>query len=83
MSNSICRHGLNNNLGFTEADRAENIRRVGEVAKLMVESGLICICSLISPFEKDRQAVRERFPADKFICGYLKVGPLLREQAVW
>ena len=53
------RHGLNRDLGFTDADRVENIRRVGEVAKLMTEAGLIVICSLISPFRAERQMVRE------------------------
>jgi bifunctional enzyme CysN/CysC len=53
------RHGLNRDLGFTEADRVENIRRVGEVAKLMTEAGLIVICSFISPFRAERRMVRE------------------------
>ena len=53
------RHGLNRDLGFTDADRVENIRRVGEVAKLMTEAGLIVICSFISPFRSERQMVRE------------------------
>ena len=53
------RHGLNRDLGFTEADRVENIRRVGEVAKLMAEAGLIVICSFISPFRAERRMVRE------------------------
>jgi bifunctional enzyme CysN/CysC len=53
------RHGLNRDLGFTDADRVENIRRVGEVAKLMAEAGLIVICSFISPFRAERQMVRE------------------------
>ena len=53
------RHGLNRDLGFTDADRVENIRRVGEVAKLMVEAGLIVICSFISPFRAERRMVRE------------------------
>jgi bifunctional enzyme CysN/CysC len=53
------RHGLNRDLGFTDADRVENIRRVGEVAKLMAEAGLIVICSFISPFRAERRMVRE------------------------
>lgn len=53
------RHGLNKNLGFKEADRVENIRRVAEVAKLMNEAGLIVITSFISPYEKDRENARE------------------------
>jgi bifunctional enzyme CysN/CysC len=53
------RHGLNRDLGFTDADRVENIRRIGEVARLMTESGLIVICSFISPFRAERNMVRE------------------------
>jgi bifunctional enzyme CysN/CysC len=53
------RHGLNRDLGFTDADRVENIRRVGEVARLMSEAGLIVICSFISPFRAERRMVRE------------------------
>ena len=49
------RHGLNKDLGFTEADRVENIRRIGEVAKLMTEAGLIVLCSFISPFRAERR----------------------------
>jgi bifunctional enzyme CysN/CysC len=52
------RHGLNRDLGFTEADRVENIRRVGEVAKLMLDGGLIVICSFISPYKAERDMVR-------------------------
>jgi bifunctional enzyme CysN/CysC len=61
------RHGLNKDLGFSEEDRVENIRRVGEVAKLMVESGLIAICSFISPFRADRRLVRELLREDEFV----------------
>jgi bifunctional enzyme CysN/CysC len=53
------RHGLNRDLGFIDADRVENIRRVGEVAKLMTEAGLIVLCSFISPFRAERRMVRE------------------------
>jgi bifunctional enzyme CysN/CysC len=52
------RHGLNRDLGFTEADRVENIRRVGEVAKLMTECGLLVLCSFISPYRAERDMVR-------------------------
>ena len=52
------RHGLNRDLGFTDADRVENIRRVGEMAKLMTEAGLIVLCSFISPFRAERRMVR-------------------------
>ncbi|CAH9079902.1 unnamed protein product [Cuscuta europaea] len=56
------RHGLNKNLGFSPEDRTENIRRVGEVAKLFADAGLICIASLISPYRKDRDACRTMLP---------------------
>ncbi|XP_048126992.1 adenylyl-sulfate kinase 3 isoform X1 [Rhodamnia argentea] len=56
------RHGLNKNLGFEAEDRAENIRRVGEVAKLFADAGLVCIASLISPYRKDRDACRAMLP---------------------
>ena len=53
------RHGLNRDLGFTDADRVENIRRVGEVARLLSEAGLVVLCSFISPFRAERRMVRE------------------------
>ena len=65
------RHGLNKDLGFTEADRVENIRRVGEVAKLMVESGLICITAFISPFESERRMIRSLVTKDEFVEIYV------------
>ena len=61
------RHGLNRDLGFTEADRVENIRRVAEVARLMVDAGLITIVSFISPFRAERQFARERFDQGDFL----------------
>ena len=61
------RHGLNRDLGFTEVDRVENIRRVGETAKLMVDAGLITIVSFISPFRSERQMVRELLDEGEFI----------------
>ena len=61
------RHGLNRDLGFTEADRVENIRRAGEVAKLMVESGLIVLCSFISPYRAERDMVRRLVAPGEFI----------------
>jgi bifunctional enzyme CysN/CysC len=61
------RHGLNRDLGFTEADRVENIRRIGEVAKLMTEAGLVVLCALISPFSAERQTVRELLDVGEFI----------------
>jgi bifunctional enzyme CysN/CysC len=61
------RHGLNKDLGFTEADRIENIRRVGEVAKLMADAGLIVITAFISPFRAEREMVRKMLPEGEFI----------------
>ena len=61
------RHGLNRDLGFTEADRVENIRRVGEVAKLLVEGGLVVLCSFISPYRAERDMVRSLVPEGEFI----------------
>lgn len=61
------RHGLNRDLGFTEADRVENIRRVTEVAKLMVDAGLIVLVSFISPFRAERQTARSQFAKDEFV----------------
>lgn len=61
------RHGLNKDLGFTDADRVENIRRVGEVAKLMTESGLIVLTAFISPFQAERRMVRDLLPDGDFI----------------
>ncbi len=61
------RHGLNRDLGFTDADRVENIRRIGEVAKLMADAGLIVTCSFISPFRSERQMVRELMEEGEFI----------------
>jgi adenylylsulfate kinase len=53
------RHGLNNNLGFSDVDREENIRRVGEVSKLFADAGMVVLSSFISPFKQDRRLVRE------------------------
>ena len=61
------RHGLNRDLGFSDADRIENIRRIGEVGKLFVDAGLIVLSAFISPFRSDRQMVRTLFPAGEFI----------------
>lgn len=61
------RHGLNRDLGFTEADRVENIRRIGEVAKLMMEAGLVVLCALISPFRAERRMVREMVAGSEFV----------------
>ncbi len=61
------RHGLNRDLGFTDADRVENIRRVAEVSRLMVDAGLIVLVSFISPFRSERQMARELFGTGEFI----------------
>jgi bifunctional enzyme CysN/CysC len=61
------RHGLNKDIGFTDADRVENIRRVGEVAKLFVDAGLIVLCSFISPFRAERAAIRDLLEPGEFI----------------
>src|SRR3954467_10236312 len=64
------RHGLNKNLGFSAEDRAENIRRIGEVAKLFTDAGVIVIASFISPYRKDRDAVRASMPPGDFVEVY-------------
>jgi len=61
------RHGLNRDLGFTEADRIENIRRVGEVARLLADAGLIVLTAFISPFRAERDLVRKMLPEGEFI----------------
>jgi bifunctional enzyme CysN/CysC len=61
------RHGLNKDLGFTEVDRVENIRRIGEVSKLMLEAGLLVLCSFISPFAAERRLVRDLLEKGEFI----------------
>ena len=61
------RHGLNKNLGFSPEDRQENIRRIGEVAKLFADAGLITTTAFISPYRQDRDAVRDIMPPDRFI----------------
>ena len=61
------RHGLNRDLGFTDADRVENIRRVGEVARLMTDAGLIVLTAFISPFRAEREMVRRMLPAGDFV----------------
>ena len=66
------RHGLNSNLDFSDNDRKENIRRIGEVAKLMLESGLIVMTAFISPFREDRAAVRNLISNNDFIEIYCK-----------
>lgn len=74
------RHGLNRDLGFTDADRIENIRRIGEVGKLFVDSGLIVLSAFISPFRSDRQMVRTLFPVADFIEVYISTSLDICEQ---
>ena len=66
------RFGLNKNLGFSPEDRTENIRRIGEVSKLMVDAGLFTLTAFISPYLEDRNQVRELVEADEFIEIYVK-----------
>lgn len=61
------RHGLNSDLGFTDADRVENIRRIGEVSKLMVDAGIVVLTAFISPFRTEREMVRGLFEDDEFV----------------
>ncbi|PFG09267.1 adenylyl-sulfate kinase [Marinobacter sp. LV10MA510-1] len=61
------RHGLCSDLGFSDEDRVENIRRIGEVSKLFADAGLIVLSAFISPFNSDRRLVRKLFPAGEFI----------------
>jgi adenylyl-sulfate kinase len=65
------RHGINSDLGFSQADRAENIRRVGQIAKLCADAGLVVIASFISPFQKDRDLAREAH--ERAGLGFLEV----------
>ena len=66
------RHGLNNNLGFSPEDRTENIRRIGEVGKLMVDAGVLTTTAFISPYATDRNVVRDTLAQGEFIEVYTK-----------
>jgi adenylylsulfate kinase len=66
------RHGLSSDLGFSQEDRTENIRRIGETAKLMMEAGIITLTAFISPYRKDRESVRNLMPYGDFIEIYCK-----------
>jgi adenylylsulfate kinase len=68
------RHGLSSNLTFSDDDRKENIRRIGEAAKLMMEAGVIAMTAFISPFKKDRNLVRQLLPQGDFIEIFCKAG---------
>ena len=74
------RHGLNKDLGFTDADRVENIRRIGEVAKLMTDAGLIVLTAFISPFRAERRMVREMSLPGEFIEIYVETSLEVAEQ---
>jgi bifunctional enzyme CysN/CysC len=74
------RHGLNSDLRFDPADRAENIRRVGEVARLFFEQGSIVLCTFVSPFLKDRDAIRAKLPTDGFIEIFVDVSLQVAKQ---
>ena len=67
------RHGLNKDLGFTNADRVENIRRVAEVSRLMVNAGLVVITAFISPFRSEREVARALFEEDEFAEVFINV----------
>ncbi|WP_115719763.1 adenylyl-sulfate kinase [Gallaecimonas mangrovi] len=66
------RHGLCSDLGFSDNDRTENLRRVGEVANLMVDAGLIVLAAFVSPFASDRQMIRDRLPQGRFFEIYVE-----------
>ncbi len=66
------RHGLNGNLGFSQSDRKENIRRIGEVARLFLDAGLITLSAFISPFRADRDAIRQKLAEGQFIEVYVQ-----------
>lgn len=72
MDGDNVRHGLCGDLGFSEKDRIENIRRVGEVGKLFVEAGIITLTAFISPFRRDRERVRTLFPHGDFLEIYCR-----------
>ncbi len=74
------RHGLNKNLGFSPEDRAENIRRIGEVAKLFADAGIIAMTAFISPYRDDRNQARALLPEKRFIEIYVKVSLEIAEE---
>ncbi len=74
------RHGLNKNLGFSAEDRAENIRRIGEVGKLFADGGLITLASFVSPYRVDRDAVRALFADGEFIEVFINTSLALCEE---
>ena len=74
------RHGLNSDLGFSAEDRAENIRRVAEVSKLMVDAGLVVITAFISPFREERRSARELLPHGEFVEVFVNASLVVAEQ---
>jgi len=66
------RHGLNSNLGFSREDRRENLRRIVEISKLMMDAGLLVLAAFISPYREDREYVRSRFKSDNLLDIYVK-----------
>ncbi len=74
------RHGLNKNLGFSPADRTENIRRIGEVARLFVDAGLVVATAFISPYRQDRDSVRELMGPGEFVEVYVECDLAVCEQ---
>lgn len=74
LDGDVIRKGLNRDLGFSDYDRSENIRRIGEVAKLFVDSATVVLVSFISPFKEDRKRVRSLFEKGKFIEVYVECG---------
>ncbi len=66
------RHGLNANLSFSREDRKENLRRIAELSKLMVDAGILVLAAFISPYREDREYIRKRFEGDNFIEIYVK-----------
>ncbi len=74
------RHGLNKDLGFSDADRVENIRRIGEMAKLFADAGLIVLSAFISPFRADRKMVRDLVEAGEFVEIYMDTPLSICEQ---
>jgi bifunctional enzyme CysN/CysC len=74
------RHGLNKDLGFSDADRVENIRRIAEVARLMADAGLIVITAFISPFKREREMARELIGTDNFLEVYVSTPLTICEQ---
>src|SRR4051794_5458742 len=74
------RHGLNKNLGFSADDRQENIRRIGEVARLFTDAGIIVLASFVSPYRRDRDAVRSLVPPGDFVEVYVQASLSAAEQ---